>query len=112
MKQYLSITERNKIDYQDMIDHNEANNEVVQVDEANQIEYENITEQDTDETVIEKITDDFVLFNEPYSIRKKIPCEVSMKAIDHKLPPANILERGAQSIRTYWNSKNKRRVKA
>ena len=52
---------------------------------------------------------DFVLFSEPYNIKKKIPCTVSMKSLDNKLPPEAILERGSDAIRTYWNSKNKRR---
>ncbi len=52
---------------------------------------------------------DFVLFEEPYTIRKKMPCMVSMKSLDNKLPPDSILEKGADSIRTYWNSKNKRK---
>jgi len=52
---------------------------------------------------------DFVLFDEPYTIRKKMPCEVLMKGIDTKLPPASVLESGADAIRTYWNGKNKRR---
>lgn len=55
------------------------------------------------------MNNDFVLFNEPYTIRKKMPCEVSMKSIDDKLPPDSILTRGPDSIRTYWNGKNKRK---
>ncbi len=34
-----------------------------------------------------------------------------MKSIDKKLPPVRILERGPDSIRTYWNGKNKRKRK-
>ena len=34
-----------------------------------------------------------------------------MKSIDKKLPPAVTLERGPDSIRTYWNGKNLRRRK-
>lgn len=38
-------------------------------------------------------------------------CKVSglMKSIDNKLPPASVLERGANAVRTYWNSKNLRK---
>ena len=52
---------------------------------------------------------DFVLFDEPYTIHSKVPHNTRMKSIDTKLPPDSILERGADSIRTYWNGKNKRK---
>ncbi len=52
---------------------------------------------------------DFVLFDEPYTIRKKIPCHVSMSSPDSKMPPAAILEKGANAIRSYWNGKNLRK---
>jgi len=103
MKQYLSITQRNKIDYQDMIDRNEANNEVVQQEEITQIEYEKIIQPTTKQN-----TDDFELF----VFDGKLPSISNiMKAIDHKLPPASILERGSEAIRKYWNNKNLRKRK-
>jgi len=34
-----------------------------------------------------------------------------MKSIDKKLPPASILERGAEAVRAYWNNKNLRKRK-
>lgn len=34
---------------------------------------------------------------------------MQMKSIDKKLPPAATLERGPDSIRTYWNRKNLRK---
>ena len=55
--------------------------------------------------------DDFVLFNEPYNIKRKVPTHVEMSRIDNKLPPNTILEGGAESIRDYWNDKNLRRRK-
>jgi len=102
MKQYLSITQRNKIDYQDMIDRNEANNEVVQQEEITQIEYEKIIQPTTKQN-----TDDFELFVFDGK------CKVSglMTPIDHKLPPASVLSNGSEAIRNYWNNKNLRKRK-
>lgn len=53
------------------------------------------------------MNDDFELFvfTGTYTISGQ------MKAIDHKLPPASVLERGSEAIRTYWNSKNLRKRK-
>jgi len=101
MKQYLSFSQR--IDYQDMIDRNAADNEVVEAEEIKQIEYENITEH----IPAKPNTDDFELFVFDGK------CKVSglMSVIDHKLPPASVLERGSEAIRTYWNSKNLRKRK-
>ena len=42
-------------------------------------------------------SDDFVLFDEPYTIKKKIPCHVSMSCTDKTFPPDNVLERGANA---------------
>jgi len=57
-------------------------------------------------------SNDFILFNEPYTIKKKIPCFVSMQKHDPHFPPDDILKRGQQAIRDYWNRKNlRKRVK-
>jgi hypothetical protein len=34
-----------------------------------------------------------------------------MKSVDNKLPPASVLESGANAVRTYWNNKNLRKRK-
>ena len=49
---------------------------------------------------------DFILFDEPYVIKRKMPYDVLMSSIDKKMPPASVLERGADAIRAYWNNKN------
>ena len=55
------------------------------------------------------MADQYVLFDEPYPIKKKVPCRVVMAAIDKKLPPASVMEGGAEYIRWYWNNKNYRK---
>ncbi len=60
-------------------------------------------------TISTKSNDDFVLFDEPYTITKKVPCHVNMTSIDSKMPPVATLEKGANAIRAYWNNKNIRR---
>ncbi len=59
------------------------------------------------------MADQFLLFDEPYPIKKKVPHYVQMAAVDKKMPPVSVLERGAQAVRNYWNQKNlrKREVK-
>lgn len=59
------------------------------------------------------MADQFILFDEPYPIKKKIPHYVQMGSIDKIMPPVSVLERGADAVRAYWNAKNlkKREVK-
>lgn len=56
-----------------------------------------------------KNPNDYKLFDEPYTIKKKIPCHVNMSCVDRVFPPDSILEKGANAIRTYWNNKNLRK---
>ena len=58
---------------------------------------------------IKQNPNDFVLFLEPYTVKRKVPCEVLMKNIDTKLPPHSVINNGSKAIRTYWNNKNKKR---
>jgi hypothetical protein len=55
------------------------------------------------------MADQFILFDEPFLIKKKVPAFVLMGGIDKKLPPVNVLERGANAVRKYWNNKNLRK---
>jgi hypothetical protein len=55
------------------------------------------------------MADQFILFDEPYPIKKKVPVFVRMRDIDKKMPPAAVLERGADAVRKYWNNKNLRK---
>jgi len=50
---------------------------------------------------------EFVLFDEPFPIKKKVPCHIQMKSIDKKLPPVGVLEGGDTWVRWYWNRKAK-----
>lgn len=52
---------------------------------------------------------DFILFNEPYTKKAKMPCFVNMQKADPHFPPNGILESGDQAIRNYWNMKNLRK---
>ena len=53
---------------------------------------------------------DFILFDESYTIRAKIPCEVLMSSIDSKLPPSSVYDKSsAKAVRAYWNNKNLRK---
>jgi len=55
-------------------------------------------------------SDDFVLFEEKYTICKKIPCDVTMSCPDEKLPPSSIFDKcSAKAVRAYWNGKNLRK---
>ena len=55
------------------------------------------------------MNDQFIIFNESYTIKNKIPCFVQMKTIDRKMPPNNIIDQGSKVIRSYWNNKNLRK---
>ena len=50
--------------------------------------------------------DEFVLFDEPYTIHKKIPYHTSMQKQDKHFPSDSILEKGSKAVRAYWNNKN------
>ena len=54
-------------------------------------------------------SDEFILFDEPYTIKRKIPYRISMDVKDPHFPPESVLERGADAVRTYWNNKNLRK---
>lgn len=56
-----------------------------------------------------KQKNDFVLFDEPYTIHRKIPYSVSFQNKDSHFPPDNVLENGSEAVRTYWNNKNLRK---
>lgn len=53
--------------------------------------------------------DQFILFDEPYKIARKIPYYAQMKAVDNRMPPVGVLERGANAVRAYYNAKNLRK---
>jgi hypothetical protein len=55
--------------------------------------------------------DQFILFDEPYPIHRKMPYHQLMSPIDKQMPPVGVLERGANAVRAYYNAKNLRKRK-
>ncbi len=55
--------------------------------------------------------DQFLLFDEPYPIKRKIPFRISMDFHDDHFPPVAVLVNGAEWVRDYWNQKNLRKRK-
>jgi len=54
---------------------------------------------------------DFVLFEEPYTIKRKMPCYVNMQKETKRWPTNYALEGGPDGIRDWYNAKNLRKRK-
>jgi len=61
------------------------------------------------------MSQEYVLFDEPYPIKKKVPTSVSTDVKDVHFPPSRVydLKDSPYWVRDYWNQKNlKRRPKS
>jgi hypothetical protein len=57
------------------------------------------------------MADQFILFDEPYPKKRKIPFRANMDFPDAHFPPASVydLKDAAYWVRDYWNQKNLRK---